>query len=191
MSFVPVPGDIATVTESVDGLAVSIPAKRNLFVLVFLTFWLIGWAFGEVTVPLQLLNPQEPNVPTTFLLAWLGMWTIGGGAAISIWAWMQFGQERVVLGSTALVIGRRVSGMTRSKEYDLSAATNLQLSSIGPTHSGAGSKNLFSGIAGGALQFDYRSKTIRFGAGLEEAEAKRICAQLIKRRPSLGGGRAA
>jgi hypothetical protein len=191
MALVPVPGDIATTAETLEGLEVVIPAKRNLFIVLFLTFWLAGWAFGEGAVALQLLRPTESNAPTLFLAAWLGMWTIGGGVAVYTWAWMLFGKERVVLGASSLAIGREVLGLTRRKEYDLMAVNHLQPSALGPTRFGAGTANWFRGIAGGALQFDYGSQTIRFGAALQEAEAKRLASLLVSRRPSLGGARAA
>ena len=190
MALVPVPGDIATTAETLDGLEIIIPAKRNLLIVLFLTFWLTGWAFGEGTAALELLRPTGSNAPTAFLAAWLGMWTIGGGVAIYTWAWMLFGKERVVLGASSLAIGREILGLSRRKEYDLMAVTQLQPSAFGPTRFGVGTMNWFGGIAGGSLQFDYGSRTFRFGAALQEAEAKRLASLLVRRRPSLGGARA-
>jgi hypothetical protein len=59
----------------------------------FLSFWLIGWAFGEVAVVVVLKGMigghGRGNLSTPvswgivlFLLAWLGGWTIGGIAAM-------------------------------------------------------------------------------------------------------------
>ncbi len=191
MALVPVPGDIATTEDTLGGLEVVIPARRNLFIVLFLTFWLAGWAFGEGAVVLQLMNPTQPNAPKLFLAAWLGMWTIGGGVAMYTWAWMLFGKERVVLGTSSLAIARDILGVRRTREYDILAVTHLQPSAFGPTRFGAGTINWFGGIAGGALQFDYGSRTIRFGAALQEAEAKRLASMLVRRRPSLGGAHAA
>ena len=37
------------------------------------------------------------------------------------------------------------------------------------------------GIGGGAIAFDYEAKTLRFGAGLDETEAKQVVTAIQKR----------
>jgi len=45
------------------------------FVILFLCFWLCGWAFGFVSAGKELLKGGGPGL---FLAVWLAMWTVGG-----------------------------------------------------------------------------------------------------------------
>ncbi len=45
--------------------------------------------------------------------------------------------------------------------------------------------NGFLGISGGQLAFDYGAKTVRFGIGLDEAEAKQILNDIEIQSPDL------
>ncbi|MBI3760199.1 MAG: hypothetical protein HY269_10680, partial [Deltaproteobacteria bacterium] len=49
MATVQVPAGRATMSESPDGLLITIPARKNWFIILFMAFWLVGWFFGEVT----------------------------------------------------------------------------------------------------------------------------------------------
>lgn len=70
----------------------------------FLSFWLCGWAFGWYDVVSELIQ-NKPNTPVIFLTAWLGLWTIGGIAAISflILLLRPTRPESVTLGDTRFV----------------------------------------------------------------------------------------
>jgi len=46
------------------------------------------------------------------------------------------------------------------------------------------------GLTGGHIAFDYGAKTYRFGAGVDEAEAKQIVKQIVDRYPSLASDEA-
>ena len=39
-----------------EGLEIVIPARRQVFVLLFLGVWLVGWLMGELTVIMQLFS---------------------------------------------------------------------------------------------------------------------------------------
>ena len=43
---------------------------------MFLAFWLVGWAFGEVTTAYQLFSGKAGN-GAAFMAVWLTMWTLG------------------------------------------------------------------------------------------------------------------
>ena len=49
-----------------------IPARRNPFVLVFLSIWLTGWTMGGVVAITQLLTRFD-----LFLVVWLIGWALG------------------------------------------------------------------------------------------------------------------
>lgn len=185
MTMVPVPADVAVTAETVDGFEVTMPARRNIFALCFLPLWLVGWVFGEVAVSHELLTATSLDPQRLFLVVWLAGWTLGGGFALLIWLWMLAGRERVVLGHAALSVGRELFGLRRVKDYDLASVRNLRAGVVPGSAFATPAAARFAHVIGGSLQFDYGSKTIRFGASLEEAEAKRLCATFLARRPSL------
>ena len=38
----------ATINDIYNGVEITIPAKRNPFIIIFLSFWLCGWLMGEI-----------------------------------------------------------------------------------------------------------------------------------------------
>jgi hypothetical protein len=176
MAKVPVPSRKSIVIESQEGYGIIFPTKKSIFIIIFLGFWMIGWAFGEITVSLQLIKGFKGSNggPELFLIFWLCMWTLGGGAAIFAWLWMMFGQEHVLLNPASLIIKRTLLGFAINKEYDINNVKNMRVSPQ-PFNAFDFSAGLrFWGIGGGLIAFDYGSKTIRFGPSIEEAEAYTI-----------------
>ena len=174
MRVVP-PAAISTSSETVDGFQLVIPAKRNVFVLLFLLVWLVFWALGEATAFHQLTT--STNVQW-FLVFWMTAWTAGGLFAVTAWLWTAFGREIVTLGSGELRIRWEVLGVGRSKEFDLAQVRNLRVSAWTPVARSAG---IQSPGRGGRVAFDYGAKTFRFGASIDEAEALQIIDELRKR----------
>jgi hypothetical protein len=181
----------STVFDSPEGLAVSIPTKRNPFLLIFLPVWLVGWAFGWVGAASQLLSPATSGAPRLFLFVWLAAWTAGGAVAIWVCAWMFAGREVVTLRPHELVISRKALGLGRVKQYDLSHVANLRVApeSFNPFDFRSGMR--FWGIGGGPIAFDYGASTFRFGASVDEAEANQLIKRFVERQPSLARAAAA
>lgn len=186
MAKVRPPVDRATVTERVDGLEVSTPAKKNWFVIVFLAFWLVVWFFGAATASRELINPTSANVGAkSFLLVWLAAWFLGGGCALVLWLWTIAGVERVVFEGHEIRIRREVFGVGISREYDSAHARGLRAAPDAGSMFEPRAALRFWGIGGGPIAFDYGSSTVRFGNGLDEAEAARIVARILNRYSAL------
>lgn len=167
-----------------SGLRITIPTKKNYFLILFLTFWLFAWSFGEVTVLAQVLNP-ESEAPKLFILAWLGAWTVVGALAIYTWIWNVMGREIINVSNTELQHIRRLPFFQRSKEYDLSAISRLRAqSSDNSIFSSLNGMELW-GISGGAVVFDYGHSTHKFGVHLDEAEASHIVSTIKQRYKNL------
>jgi len=181
----PVPGDVAHIAETDTGLQVLIPAPRNFGASMFLGLWLCGWAAGEYLVLGQLLADAAEGASRLFLFAWLSLWTAGGGMTLHRWLWLLTGRERIVLGNATLAVDREVVGLALARQYDLTNVTNLRVSTTYPSFGHQARAAHFWGLDAGIIAFDYGSATVRFGAGLEPAEANRVCAVLASRRPSL------
>ena len=53
----------ATIQDNITDLQITIPAKRNWFVIIFIGTWLGGWLMGEIAVPTFLLGGLGKAAP--------------------------------------------------------------------------------------------------------------------------------
>jgi len=185
-------------------LVISIPSQRKLVMILFLGAWLCGWAFGEVAVIGQLLGASmhfaektaasgvnKIDLPAVaFMIVWLCGWTFGGAIAIFAWVFQIKGMEEVVLGRTGITIAKKTPIWTYKKAYRFEEAKSFRIpvshNSIFGTSQGMDAW----GFVGGLLGFDYGAKTIRFGIGIEEAEARKILQEIKRHFPELIEGNA-
>ncbi len=151
-----------------------VPAPRNLFALLFLPGWLVGWVLGEVVVIASLLagGSRQP----LFLMVWLVFWTLGGGYAALMFLRMLVGKEHLELERDVFRVRQEVFGIGRSREYELRHVQNLRVSG---TRVPAPWRQFMAGQ--GTIAFDYGAKTIHIGDGLEEAEARQIITRMQER----------
>jgi hypothetical protein len=179
----------ATVTEDPERLRITIPAKRNWLLIPFLSLWLCGWLVGEVAVPLSLITGSDPRHAPPFLFAvvWLTLWTVGGGFALYTLFWQLFGKQMIVINPATLTIREAVIRPVRSRQLDLTQVRDLRVSPMSFNPWDYGGAMQFWGIGGGVMAFDYGAKTYRFGAGVDEAEAKQLVHQ-VKRRFAIRDG---
>jgi hypothetical protein len=170
-----------TVTDGPGGIRLLIPAKRNWFLILFMGFWLCAWAVGEIMVPTQFFKGEIPGMAMIFVLAWLGGWTVGGAFAIYSWLWNLMGREIITVHGRALTTRRDIGGYGFDKEYDLAQVRDLRVSVMGFNPWDFSASLQFWGLGGGLVAFDYGAKTYRFGAGLDEAEAKLVAGKITER----------
>jgi hypothetical protein len=169
------------VGDTPAGLEITVPSKRNWLLTIFLGFWLCGWAIGEVVVPTQFFSEGMPPEALLFTIVWLCLWTIGGAFALYAFLWSLVGRERIIAGPNFISIKREILSWGRSREYELTHVRNLR---VAPAHYNPfdlRSGLQFWGIGGGTVSFDHGSATVRFGAGLEESEARSIVGQIQSR----------
>jgi hypothetical protein len=170
--------------HSAEGLRISIPARRNWFVLLFLVAWLGGWFFGEVNAASELLAPKEHS-PSAFLAFWLVGWTLGGAFCAGTVLWQLAGREVLVVGGGVLQRRIELFGLAWSRGYRLAEIKALRATDY-PSGSFTNQRAWFPPIGGngyGAIAFDYGARTIRAGASLDDAEAKQIVRELSKSLP--------
>jgi hypothetical protein len=164
----------AIISTRPNGLEIVIPSKKNIFLILFLSAWLVGWAVGEVSVPTQFIKGVKDTSALIFLSAWFIAWTIGGGFTIYIWLWNISGKERITINNLSLIVKRELFNHGREKEYEITHISNLRVSAqpFNPFNFSASLQ--FWGVGGGVLAFDYGARTYRFGSGVDEAEANHI-----------------
>ncbi len=100
-----------------DKLKISIPSRKSWLQSLFLGFWLIGWAFGEISVLGVFFGGSGFSGPSLFLIAWLGMWTVGGGWAIYTLLWQLSGREIIAITNQSITVSRVVVGLGLPREY--------------------------------------------------------------------------
>jgi hypothetical protein len=170
-----------TITDTTQGLRIVIPGRRSWFVIGFLGFWICGWAVAEVMVPMQVLQGDAPPEGESFMLAWFVVWTLGGLLAIYAWLWQAMGKEIVTAQGQTFTTRRDIGGFGFDKEYDLLQMRDLQVGQVGFNPLDFSSSLQLWGVGGGVIAFDYGDRTYRFGAGLDEAEAKEVVTALKQR----------
>jgi len=181
--FVPVASARSTVTSVPGGIEVGIPAPRNYFIAAFITVWLCGWVFGEVNVGAQLLHPAE-KTPIVFLAVWFVGWTIGGVFVVLTLLWLLAGRERVTIAGDEFTVRREALGLGWTRRYELRSAKNLRVVDAIPDGVPFGMRDPY-GWRYGPFVFDYGPRTIKFGAGLDVAEARTVLARILAAKPAL------
>jgi len=172
----------ATLDFNGRSLKISIPSRKNAFIILFFCVWLVGWFFGEKSALTEILR-SENIAANGFLLFWLIGWTIGGLFALAILLWTAFGEEIITFDDRILQVGKGFFNFSfRTKKYETKHLKNLVLnpSSGGDINSLFSQKKIgdFWGITGGKISFDYGMKTIKFGIGIDEAEARHIISEI-------------
>ncbi len=162
-----------SIEESPDSLRIVMPVERAGCVSIFLAAWLVGWLAGEVSALTALFRMESLfNLGALFLLFWLAGWTVGGVVAAAILAMTLDGRE--VVSFTAEEVDRRAEAFGRGLNWKYAMA---EVSNLRPTGDESGVKSFIS--------FDHKSKTIRFGTGLNETEAERAVEAVWARFPQL------
>ena len=168
------------ITDTSQELRIVMPCRRSWFVICLLGFWICGWAVAEVMVAIQFLNGDAPPEGEFFMLTWFGVWTVSGVLAIYAWLWQMLGKEIVTVQGQTFKTRRDIGGFGFDKEYDLLQMRGLRVGQIAFNPLEFSSSLQLWGIGGGVIAFDYGTKTYRFGAGLDEAEAKQAITAIKK-----------
>jgi len=172
----------AKIYEDINRLEITIPAARIWIAIIFLSFWMGGWLFGEVTVIGILWKQDTPLFANAFLLFWLLCWTLGGAFVIFVIANMIAGKEIISLERGELRIYRGVFGLGRRRTFDCGEIKNLQLN---PEMYGRPMLTQMRSIYkfnSGTMKFDYGMKTVKFAAGIDEAEARFLFEKIVDDR---------
>ena|GEM_PF-1848628 len=158
----------STVSEDVEGLRISIPAQRS-WAILFMLGWLGAWTAGGIAAGTSLFHRFN-----FFILFWMLAWAFGE-VLVGYTVLYAIGGRQIVLSKfDALTIKTEIFGLGSAKAYLVGEMRNLRFQP--PAIVGRGQRA--SGIA-----FDYGSKTVMFGAGLDEKEATDLVARIRQRCP--------
>lgn len=159
------------------GEQLTVPLKRNWFVMLFLPVWLCGWVFGEVSAIVQLSQGFQ-----SFLAVWLCGWTIGGAFAIGLWIG-QFGSERLRVVNRDLEVSAGVGPLRRTWLYRGKAIENLMARTPETDlfSMGRNQRPFWMRPRTGAVKFDYGADSIYLATGVDEPEGRMIVGWLTRR----------
>ena len=173
------------VEEREDALVISIPTPKIWFTMIFVPIWLLGWLYGLVMVSGSLLSDGAFGQNRAFLLVWLLFWLGGGLFLIFALFRMFFGREIVTITAADTQIRSELLGFGSSKLYDQQHIKMLRSSSGSISPFSLGANMVWYGFLPGSIAFDYGARTIRFAAGLDEAEAGALVTRISERFPEI------
>ena len=167
--------------ESLGGYEqITLRARRNLPLTLFLIAWLGAWAFGAISAATTLTSNFQP-----FVAFWLVAWLMGGMAAMTMLAWWLSGSERLRVVGSDLEISYRMLGMTKRRLFRGSDIRNLSTHEDQPLgRYSQMSLPFVPGNKSGCLKFSYGARTIYVGAGYDQAEGQFMLNLLRKRLPA-------
>ena len=116
--------------------------------------------------------------PQLFLAVWLVGWLAGELFAALAWSWMAFGEEVISVPPGNLAIARRIGPWGITRHYPLNECTALRAAGWFGTPGSVSDSLRPWGLSGGTVAFDYQGRTVRFGIGLDEAEAHAVAEEL-------------
>ena len=178
--------------ESIGGgIEIVMPSRRSVIATGFIGIWLAFWIFSIVGILPQMLiglpHAKGTPPPLAFLILWTVFWLAGGAFAFAIFAWSVAGRERVTIAADTFAIRREAFGIGLTRRYALASVRALRVvddAAWSTPFSGFGRSDPF-GLRSGSLAFDYGAKTIRFGSGVDAAEAKYILSRTLAAKPAL------
>jgi hypothetical protein len=138
--------------------------SKKPFLILFMLVWLGGWTAGGISIGRQLLHSF-----VAFNAFWMCGWALGEVMVTYALIRMLGSLDIIEATSGTVAIRKEVFGMGFSKHYSQQEIRDLRFL----PESGSGKKHSESSIA-----FDYGAKTVKFGDGIDESEAKQLIATI-------------
>lgn len=192
------PGPSCTITREAGRLTVRCRRQRQLPAAAFLAFWLCGWYLGETwavgflhRLVLGAEPAKEGAVPAAiFVTIWLLVWTAGGAGAFVALLGSLGGQDVFLVEGRTLLLRQSLGPIRWTRAYELEGVTSLRAvpaSEVPPARLSGRRR-----APQGRLAFEYRGRTVRFGASLSDDDVGAVLGALASRVPStprcgLGG----
>jgi hypothetical protein len=156
----------STVSEDLEGLRISIPAKWS-WALLFPAAWLCAWTVGGITAGLSLFRHFN-----LFILFWMFGWAFGEIVVGYTVLYAIGGREIILVSADTVTCRRQIFRLGVTQSYRASEMRNLRFQ----PDASSGKTRIASRIA-----FDYGDKVFGFGTGLEESEASELINRIQQR----------
>lgn len=172
---------ISTLYETPTGYHITIPAKKHLPVIIFLTLWLVGWVMAINFVGSSFGNDfyNIINGRLGFDSLFMMVWLVFGGAAglfvIKTLVWYLIGQEIIMIDHEQINIARKNDVFFKPRIYDLREAKRFHVEEEHFEFSFWGQQDHLSLFRNrGSIRFEYGLRTIKFANDMDQAEANYI-----------------
>jgi len=165
----------ATISSSMNGTEISIPSKKNWFILIFGTAWLGGWYLGFKSAwGTFRFGESGLEGVDAFMTVWLICWTLGGVSIVGLLLWGYFGKELLEIENRQVVLSKKVFGIGTNKVLKKSEVKNIRFNKVKINYFSGTNRWAIWGVGEGKIMFDYGMKTYSFGLALDDAEANHI-----------------
>ena len=186
--FVPVAAFRSRVESVGGGIEVTMPSRRNYVFAALQVVWLGFWVYALVAIVPPMFHETVRNPPPmAFMWIWIVGWVAGGCFIFALFLWTIAGLERVTVTPDGVLLRREAAGVGLTRHFDVKSVRALRVVDNvdnNVSFGGFGRGDPF-GLRSGSLAFDYGAKTIRFGSGVDAAEAKYIISKIVAARPAL------
>jgi hypothetical protein len=167
-----------SIRREAGGTEVRVAAPRSWTMIVFLLFWMIGWAGGEVAAWRMVSTTDIPPSAYAYVGAWILLWTLGGVAGAVGLLWALAGHETVAVRGDTLTLRRAAGPLGKRWSFPRAGVRDLRYV---PPHSGDRRSRAGPGMVG----FEHGKRSIRFGAYLGADDARAVVDALA---PLVAGG---
>jgi hypothetical protein len=156
-----------------NSLEINIPAKKKWFAVAVMCLWLIGFVIGGKMLIDDSLNGDNPSIVKNFLIFGVAGWSVAVVCTITMILWLTGGVEIVKVDGGILELRKQIFSVGLTRKYQIDAIRHLTINSISDDDQfGFGTSRDLLSLKGGVVKFDYGMKTIKFGAGIDEAEGR-------------------
>ena len=173
-------------------LRVIIPIPRRWFwifwwtvqTLVWGSFWFYQTVFFILSLFKDNVSDSEALViPVGFMICFTLF--LGIPITLGLYSCLSFftGRQETEISAESLIIRRIVASLSRPKEYLAEHIKDLRAGHKPANSSDSSFDTDALHIRDDGIAFDYGAKTIYFGLGIDEAEAKQIVAKILARFP--------
>lgn len=167
--------------ETPTGYHITIPVKKHLPVIIFLTLWLVSWLMAINFFGSSFGNDFHNiiNGKLGFDSLFTMVWLVFGGAAglfvIKTLVWYLIGQEIIMIDHQQISIARKNDVFFSPRIYDLTEAKRFHVKEEHLEFSFLGQRNDLSLFRNrGSIRFEYGLRTIKFANDMDQAEANHI-----------------
>lgn len=167
-------------------LRLVLPSRKHVLPLVIFPIWLIGWCLATALASLPFIADPSRGFPDPFLAVWLILWIAGEAYACLTLLWQVAGKEIIEASYQSISLRRDMFGVGRISTYLAEHIRDLRATTHSVPYSPFARLTYGWSLGHGTLAFDHGARTVRFGATLEEAEAKAIIEAIGQRFPQYG-----
>lgn len=175
------------IREDADGLCITLPTKKRVLTMIFISAWLCGWAIGWLAAVSSLVGSSaEMGGGHAFVFFWLIAWTAGGVMVMIHLGWMLCGRELITVDESGMILQRVMGPFKRQRSCSCEHISHIRVVEADTSQIfNRNGYSLFSGFSHGAIRFDYGYGTLGFGLEMDAGEAKQIIDRICARFPQL------